>query len=381
MAGIRLEWAQFGDFDSFEVIRSSSSMAGLLDEDLPSPLATNLSKMYFVDTLITLNAEYYYIIRTWKDGNSQISDEISIQTPKAFSITTKFRNIYAKNEVLSIPITIDSIDNVDISTSSVVSGSLPVGLSLSLNEITGTITTDGSYSFGLEVVDNNGRSSTKIFDIQVQGSIVVNTQFDTLNDKIGGTWTLNSGNSLVNDVTRKNGLKTLRLGNGESVATSVAKFSNQVPASLMNADFTISAWIKRHPSKTGSKVFKIGSTGSNVDRNSLQFTGAKSAQWYRNSNGSIMNLSGTYVGEMDLLNEWIHVAEVRKGNMAYLFLAGQLVATASLSSSMSSNRDLLLGGLLASGSMIYTDPLWIDEIKIYQGVGLWTESYDQTIEW
>ncbi|WP_180175479.1 LamG-like jellyroll fold domain-containing protein [Acinetobacter sp. YH12025] len=381
MAGIRLEWAQFGDFDSFEVIRSSSSMAGLLDEDLPSPLATNLSKMYFVDTLITLNAEYYYIIRTWKDGNSQISDEISIQTPKAFSITTKFRNIYAKNEVLSIPITIDSIDNVDISTSSVVSGSLPMGLSLSLNEITGTITTDGSYSFGLEVVDNNGRSLTKIFDIQVQGSIVVNTQFDTTIDKIDGTWTLGGGNSLVSNVIRKNGLKTLRLGNGTAVATAVATFSKLPPRTIWNGDYTVCGWIKRHATMTAQKLWKYGNTGSNTDRDSIQFTAQKSAQLYRNSSGSIMNLSGSYAGSKSLLDEWIHVAEVRKNNVAYLFIDGQLIATKALSESISVDRNFMLGGLRASGVMIYTDPLWIDEIKVYQGVGLWTADYDTDMEW
>lgn len=75
MAGIRLEWAQFGKFDSFDVIRSSTSMVGVSDEDLPEPIATNLQRMYYVDTLVTEGATYFYKIRVWRDGQSIVSEE------------------------------------------------------------------------------------------------------------------------------------------------------------------------------------------------------------------------------------------------------------------------------------------------------------------
>lgn len=50
MAGIRLEFAQFGHFDSFEIIRSITSMVGIADADLPAPIATGLKTMYYVDS-------------------------------------------------------------------------------------------------------------------------------------------------------------------------------------------------------------------------------------------------------------------------------------------------------------------------------------------
>ena len=43
MAAIRLEFAQFGHFDSFDVIRSITSMVGIADVDLPTPITTGLS--------------------------------------------------------------------------------------------------------------------------------------------------------------------------------------------------------------------------------------------------------------------------------------------------------------------------------------------------
>lgn len=78
MAGIRLEFAQFGAFDSFEIIRSDSSMASVADEDLPSPIATGLTTMYYVDTTVVVGTTYYYKVRVNRDGVSIVSDEISV---------------------------------------------------------------------------------------------------------------------------------------------------------------------------------------------------------------------------------------------------------------------------------------------------------------
>ena len=75
MAGIRLEWAQFGDFDSFDVIRSDAPMD---INALPSPIATNLPTMYHVDTTVVEGATYYYRVVAWRDGVSKVSGEISV---------------------------------------------------------------------------------------------------------------------------------------------------------------------------------------------------------------------------------------------------------------------------------------------------------------
>ena len=78
MAGIRLEWAQFGDFESFDVIRSNTSMASIADEDLPSPIVTGLTTMYYVDTTVVLGATYYYKVRANRDGISVASSELMV---------------------------------------------------------------------------------------------------------------------------------------------------------------------------------------------------------------------------------------------------------------------------------------------------------------
>lgn len=76
MSGVRLEWAQFGDFDSFDVIRSDSPMD---ISALPSPLVSGLPTMYHVDTAVTQGATYYYRVVAWRDGVSKISSEVMVK--------------------------------------------------------------------------------------------------------------------------------------------------------------------------------------------------------------------------------------------------------------------------------------------------------------
>lgn len=78
MPGIRLEFAQFGHFDSFDVIRSVTSMVGVADVDLPTPIATGLKTMYYVDTSVVEGQKYYYKVRVWRGTTSFVSSEISI---------------------------------------------------------------------------------------------------------------------------------------------------------------------------------------------------------------------------------------------------------------------------------------------------------------
>ena len=77
-SGIRLEFAQFGHFDSFDIIRSMVSMASVADEDLPTPIATGLKTMYFVDKNVLLGATYFYKVRVHRGSESFLSEEIGV---------------------------------------------------------------------------------------------------------------------------------------------------------------------------------------------------------------------------------------------------------------------------------------------------------------
>ena len=81
MAGIVLEWAQFGDFDSFDVLRSDAPMdVG----NLPPPIVTGLATMYFVDTSIDDGIIYRYRVRAWRGALSTVSDEVAVSATLNF---------------------------------------------------------------------------------------------------------------------------------------------------------------------------------------------------------------------------------------------------------------------------------------------------------
>ncbi|MFH7764599.1 LamG-like jellyroll fold domain-containing protein [Acinetobacter sp. BSP-28] len=77
-SGIRLEFAQFGHFDSFDIIRSLTSMVGLVDNAHPTPIVTGLKTMYYVDQEVIEGTRYYYKVRVWRGSTSFISNEVTI---------------------------------------------------------------------------------------------------------------------------------------------------------------------------------------------------------------------------------------------------------------------------------------------------------------
>ncbi len=75
MAGVRLEFAQFGDFDSFSVYRSESPINVMA---LPTPIITGLKTMYASDSTVVEGAGYYYRVAAIRGEDIVISDEVYI---------------------------------------------------------------------------------------------------------------------------------------------------------------------------------------------------------------------------------------------------------------------------------------------------------------
>lgn len=95
-SGIRLEFAQFGHFTSFDVIRSMVSMASVADVGLPAPIATGLKTMYYVDSDVVEGLTYYYKVRVWRGSTSFISAEVEVVATEGAPIIDEF--VVAFNE-------------------------------------------------------------------------------------------------------------------------------------------------------------------------------------------------------------------------------------------------------------------------------------------
>lgn len=75
MASVKLEFAQFGDFTSFDILRSLTPMSLA---SLPSPIATGLTTMFYEDFAVVSGATYYYRVVTHYLTESFVSDEVSL---------------------------------------------------------------------------------------------------------------------------------------------------------------------------------------------------------------------------------------------------------------------------------------------------------------
>ena len=87
MTGIVLEFAQFGDFDSFDVIRSETSMVSAPDHRLPEPIVTSLTTMFYADIAVVEGATYYYKVRVWRGSEFSVSDEIAVEAIPGITIS------------------------------------------------------------------------------------------------------------------------------------------------------------------------------------------------------------------------------------------------------------------------------------------------------
>lgn len=151
MPGIVLECSQHGDFDSFDVIRSLTSMVGIADSDLPSPIASGLLTMYYVDLAVVEDVTYYYKFRVWRDGVALVSDEIGITA-----------ELVDPNILINMPFSEDMLDHskyaIPISTHgtppTIVNGALRVltgsGLILNTTNHPMANVSTNDFEFGIE---------------------------------------------------------------------------------------------------------------------------------------------------------------------------------------------------------------------------------------
>lgn len=73
MSLLKIEWSFRGDFDSFDLLKSSSPMDV---NNLPSPFATGLTTMTYLDYVIIDESAYYYRVVAWRKGLFTVSDEL-----------------------------------------------------------------------------------------------------------------------------------------------------------------------------------------------------------------------------------------------------------------------------------------------------------------
>ena len=182
-------------------------------------------------------------------------------------------------------------------TFSVVAGTLPPGVTLSANSgtISGTPTKSGTYSFEVQVADNNGGTGTRTFQITISSSTAVGVtinpssatvasakaeQFTAIvsnTPNVGVTWSASSGTITVN------GLYTAPKVSANTTTTVIAK-SAADPTKSATATVTITA-VSQPPAFSVTTTSLPAATSGSAYSDTLQASGGKTPYKWSISSG------------------------------------------------------------------------------------------------
>lgn len=94
MAGVRLEFAQFGHFDYFNIYRNSVSTA---IENLGQPIGTSPT-MYYEDLTTEPDSDYFYRAGVVSGAVEKFSEEFYVKTIVVSGLSQTLKDLFANNE-------------------------------------------------------------------------------------------------------------------------------------------------------------------------------------------------------------------------------------------------------------------------------------------
>ena len=200
------------------------------------------------------------------------------------------------------------------------------------------------------------------------------------NDECGNTWTT-TGSPAISSTQSKFGGNSLYLDGSSYIQSSATDVFN-----FVENDFTISCWV--YPTTTNRGAVFAMSTDCRIGTDI--FYGQSSANMWLSSTGSNWNIlqsdnSGTNTGQGTIAlsaNTWTHLAYVRHGGNATMYVNGQVARSATLNNPYASvffngNDGLRIG---AWGNGNYKFKGYIDEFLVFNGVALWTDIFTPPTE-
>ncbi|MFA5167830.1 MAG: LamG domain-containing protein [Candidatus Omnitrophota bacterium] len=134
-------------------------------------------------------------------------------------------------------------------------------------------------------------------------------------------------------------------------------------------DFTIDFWVRFNT--LASTYFVSRNSGSDTNSFGILYNGTNLVFY---TQGSVIAGGGAWSATV---NTWYHIAAVRSGTSARLYVNGvQLGDTRTNSTNISSSQPVVVGATrLVGGSILYQLNGWLDEVRISKGIARWTSNF------
>ena len=387
MAGVRLEFAQFGHFDYFNIYRNSASTS---EENLGQPIGAS-STMYYEDLTVEPNRDYYYRVGVIRDLAEKFSEEFHVKTLVEFDPPYDLMIEFKNDETNRLELNWKTDGFVDeqryyCSEMPIDPDNLPVPKAVFAGDVRAYTDTDvdagktyyvriGSVKNGVEKIS----SEVSVIADAYSAYVISLLHFDDnlIDEKEIFTYT--PIGSISYSSNAKFG-KSLDLSSRKGLLTT-----SSAQIQLGDLDYTIECFINAASFTKNivePVIFSIGNNNSAGNQEViLGVDSATSKAFYR------VYEDGTYIvrdiksSAALLLNTWSHVAITKSGVSHYIFIDGILMTSYDVLSNYAlENRavDLIIGGIISTGS----NSNWgrfdglIDEFRFTKGIARYTENFE-----
>ncbi|WP_291390493.1 LamG-like jellyroll fold domain-containing protein [Acinetobacter sp.] len=323
MAGVRLEFAQFGHFDYFKIYRNSVSTA---IENLGEPIGSS-STMYYEDLTVESNQDYYYRAGVVRNSIEEFSGEFHVKTVVEFdppyNLIVEFKN--DETNRLELNWNLDGFIDEQryyCSETPIDTANLPVPKAVLASHVRSYVDTDiefgNTYYVVVSSVKGGIEKVSQEVEISAEGDphwdkVVALLHFDgDLTDETGRIWTPQNNPQFSNGVF------------GNCLDTNAGGYLETASSSdlLLDGDFTIEFWITPNVTKTEGWILASRKT-INWEYGIaclVYFKGDQKTSLFTHS-------SPTYTIDNILQNETAFVTYARRGTTLYMFKNGVLQKT------------------------------------------------------
>lgn len=385
MAGVRLEFAQFGHFDYFNIYRNSVSTA---IENLEQPIGTS-STMYYEDLTTEPNNDYYYRIGVIRESIEEFSEEIHVRTEVVFdppyNLTVEFKNDEANR--LELNWSLDGFVDEQryyCSETPIDANNLPLPKAILSGDVRSHIDTSIDYGKTYYLQLSSVKNSLEKLSTAVEKYTGTGDKYW---DKVAVLMHFNSSSgSTTSFYEEKHQVFLPRLGStyienggrfnqgvffGRSGARAV-----QIPASyyaLKNKNFTIEISVKFTQLSANSFYDILGQRGDYSTNQSYALyytTGSKNFNFEYSTNGTSMTFVSFPFNPV--LNVWYDLMLVRNGDALSLYINNVLIETKNLPVNLTLFESTAYHQLALSAQHVaattQTSPTWFDEFRVTIGV-------------
>ena len=359
MAGVRLEFAQFGHFDYFNIYRNSVSIA---IENLEQPIGIS-STMYYEDLTVELNKDYYYRIGVVRDSIEEFSEEIHVRTEVMFdppyNLIVEFKN--DESNRLKLNWSLDGFIDEQryyCSETPFTSETKPIEKVVLANNIRSyvdtAVETGKNYHIAVGSIKNGVEKLSEVKLVRTGdeywANVVSLLHFENgIIDETGRSW------DMVGSPVVQNGVLVL---NGSSGLTTSGTGFN-----FGTADFTIEAFLKQTtPNARWREIFMANVGG-----------GMNIMLYDRKLAAGRELITNDYISTQEAAqNEFKHIAFSRNAGVLRGFIDGNKVIEGSWLHSISSSALHSIGSKKDGTSGLVGS---IDQFRVTNGVGRYTSDF------